>query len=235
MEESMTQQTDISRGVAKRGIQLIISGAVLAAAMFLPAGTLKWWQAWAFLAIYFAAIIFDALFILRGDPGLIAERAETKKNTKHWDRIVTGAITILTLLVLVVAGFDVRFGWSSVPLAIAVIGLLLVVLGDAVVSWGMAANRFFARVVRIQKDRGQEVCSSGPYRFVRHPGYAGMIVYSVAMAFGLGSWWALIPALLVAAGFVVRTVLEDRTLQAELPGYAEYAARVRHRLAPGVW
>jgi protein-S-isoprenylcysteine O-methyltransferase Ste14 len=232
---SMTQQADIDRGVVKRGLQLIISGAVLAVAMFLPAGTIKWWQAWAFLAIFFGTIIFNALFILRGDPGLIAERAETKENTKSWDRIVTSAITILTLLVLVVAGFDVRFGWSSVPPAVSVIGLLLIVAGDAVVSWGMAANRFFARVVRIQTDRGQEVCSSGPYRFVRHPGYAGMIVYSIALPFGLGSWWAIIPALLVAVGFVVRTALEDRTLQVELPGYAEYAARVRCRLAPGVW
>ena len=134
-----------------------------------------------------------------------------------------------------VAGLDVRFGWSSVPLALSLAGLLVVVAGNAVVSWGMSANRYFARVVRIQDDRGQQVCSTGPYRYVRHPGYVGMIVYTIAMAIGLGSWWAVIPALLVAAAFVVRTAMEDRTLQTELPGYSEYASRVPYRLVPGVW
>lgn len=231
----MAEQTEIARGVVKRGLQLVVSGAILAVAMFLPAGRVDWWQAWAYLAIFFGAITFNALFVLRRDPELIAERAETKENTKGWDKVVTSAITVATLLTLVVAGLDVRLGWSRVPFAVSVAGLVLIVAGNAVVSWGMAANRFFSRVVRIQEERGQRVCSSGPYRLVRHPGYIGMIVYSFAMSFGLGSWWAAIPALLVAAGFVVRTALEDRTLQAELPGYTEYASRVRYRLVPGVW
>jgi len=207
----------------------------MAIAMFLPAGGMDWWQAWAFLGIYFGAIAFNGLVILREDPELIAERAATKQDTKGWDRAVTGVGTMLLLLLLVSAGLDVRFGWSSVPLAISVAGLLLMVAGNALVSWAMAANRFFARVVRIQEDRGQEVCSSGPYRFVRHPGYVGMVVYSLAMPLGLGSWWAGIPALLVVAATVVRTALEDRTLRAELSGYTDYAARVRYRLVPGVW
>jgi protein-S-isoprenylcysteine O-methyltransferase Ste14 len=231
----MAARNETSRGVVKRGLQLLVSGVVLALAMFLPAGTIYWWQAWAFLAIYFGAIVFNAVFVLRTDPELIAERGETKENTKGWDKALTGAITGLTLLILVVAGLDVRFGWSSVPLAVSVAGLLVVVAGNAVVSWGMSANRYFARVVRIQDDRGQQVCSSGPYRYVRHPGYVGMIVYSIAMAIGLGSWWAVIPALLVAVAFVVRAAMEDRTLQTELPGYSEYAARVRYRLVPGLW
>lgn len=225
----------MAKGVAKRGAQLAVSGAVLAVAMFVPAGRVGWWEAWTFLAIYFGAIAFNAVFVLRGDPELIAERGETKANTKGWDKIVTSLITLATLAVLVVDGLDVRFGRSRVPLPVSVIGLALIVAGNAVVSWSMAANRFFARVVRIQTDRGQEVCTSGPYRFVRHPGYAGMIVYSLAMSFGLGSWWALLPATLAAAAFVVRAALEDRALREELPGYAAYAGRVRYRLIPGVW
>ena len=231
----MAGSNGVASGVVKRGLQLLVSGAFIGLAMFLPAGRLDWWQAWAFLGIFFGAIAFNALFVLRGDPGLIAERAETARNTKRWDRVLSSVITVVMLLLLVVAGLDVRYGWSSMPLAVSVAGLLLVVAGNALVSWGMAANRFFARVVRIQDDRGQQVCSSGPYRFVRHPGYVGMIVYTPAIAIGLGSWWAVIPALLVAVGFVVRTALEDRTLQVELPGYAEYAARVHYRLLPGVW
>ncbi len=231
----MAEQAGTARGVAKRALQLVVSGAVMAAAMFLPAGRLDWWQAWAYLAIFFGVIVFNAVFVLRDDPELIVERAETRENTKGWDRTVTNAITVMMLLVLVVAGLDVRFGWSSMSPAVSVAGLLIVVGGNAIVSWAMSANRFFSRVVRIQEDRGQAVCSSGPYRFVRHPGYSGIIVYSLATPFGLGSWWAVIPALLVVAGFVIRTVLEDRTLRAELAGYTEYAARVRYRLVPGVW
>jgi protein-S-isoprenylcysteine O-methyltransferase Ste14 len=231
----MAEQESLARGVLKRGLQLLGSGAVIAIFMFVPAGRLDWWQAWALLAIYLGAIVFNAFFVMRGDPELIAERAKTMDNTRDWDKTVTSAITVLMLALLAVAGLDVRFGWSGMPIAVSIAGLLLLVAGNLMVSWSMAANRFFSRVVRIQDDRGQEVCSSGPYRFVRHPGYAGMIVYTPAMGIGLGSWWAVIPAVLAAAGFVLRTALEDRTLRAELPGYEEYAGRVRFRLLPGVW
>lgn len=230
-----TPPSPVVRGVIKRGLQLLMTGLVLGLAMFVPAGHLAWWQAWALLGVYVGAIAFNALFLLRRDPALIAERAETKENTKGWDKLLTRGITLLTLLILVVAGLDVRFGWSRVPVAVTVAGLLAIVAGNAIVSWAMGANRFFARVVRIQTDRGHEVCSTGPYRFVRHPGYVGIIVYSLAMPIALGSLWAVIPALLVAVGFVARTVFEDRTLHAELAGYPEYAARVRFRLLPGIW
>lgn len=231
----MTERAEIVQGVVKRGLQLLVSGAVIAVAMFLPAGRTGWWQAWAFLGIYFGMIAVNAVFVLGRDPELIAERAESRESAKGWDQKVTTSITIATLLVLVIAGLDVRFGWSHVPLAVSVIGILFIIAGNAIVSWGMATNRFFSRVVRIQEDRGQMVCSSGPYRFVRHPGYLGMLAYSLAMPLGLGSRWAILPALFAALGFVLRTALEDRTLQAELPGYLEYAARVRYRLIPGAW
>ena len=228
-------QAKTARGVLRRGLQLLAGGALLALAMFVPAGTLGWWQAWAVLAIFLGAIAFNAVVILRGDPELIAERGETREDTKGWDRVVMATITLSTLLILVVGGLDLRFGWSSVPLALSIAGLLLILAGYAVVSWSMSANRFFARVVRIQTDRGHTVCSSGPYRFVRHPGYAGLIVSSLAMSVGLGSWWALIPAVFTAGALVVRTVLEDRTLYLELPGYSGYMAEVRYRLLPRVW
>jgi protein-S-isoprenylcysteine O-methyltransferase Ste14 len=223
------------RGVLKRGLQLLVSGFVLGVAMFAPAGRLDWWQAWTFLAIYFGAILFNAEVVLRHDAALIAERAEDGPNAKSWDRLLRSALTLFTLLILVVAGLDVRYDWSHVSVAINVAALILIVAGNAVVSWAMSVNRFYARVVRIQLDRGQEVCSSGPYRVVRHPGYLGSIVYSLALPFALGSVWASLPAVLVGAAFVVRTAMEDRTLHAELAGYPEYADRVRFKLLPAVW
>ena len=229
------EKKNVTSGVIKRLIQIVLGGVILAVFMFVPAGRLDWWQAWAYVAIYFGMVIFNALFILGKEPELIAERGETKENTKGWDKAVTNYVTLVTLLTLIVAGLDARFGWAQVALPISMAGLIAVVLGYGIVSWAMAANRFFARVVRIQQDRGHAVCSSGPYRFVRHPGYVGMCVYSFATPFALGSWWAILPALFIVVGFVVRAALEDRTLRAELPGYAEYAARVRYRLVPGVW
>jgi len=227
--------TGVTRGVIKRGVQLLLSGAIMALAMFAPAGRIVWWQAWAFLGTYFGAILFNGLIVLRHDPELAAERAETGPNAKSWDRLLRTLLTLLTLLVLAVAGLDARLGWSHVPLPVTIAGFLLIVAGNAVVCWAMSANRFYSRVVRIQCDRGQQVCTTGPYRFVRHPGYVGSIVYSLAMPLALGSLWAAIPALLVALAFVIRTALEDRTLRAELEGYPEYAARVRSKLLPSVW
>lgn len=229
------EKKNVSSGVFKRMIQVVLGGIILAVFLFVPAGRLDWWAAWTFVAIYFGGVVFNALFVLDKDPELIAERGETKENTKDWDKTVTSMITIFTMLALIVAGLDARFGWSQIALAISIAGWIVFVFGFGIVSWAMAANKFFARVVRIQDDRGHAVCDSGPYRFVRHPGYVGMCVYSFAMPFGLGAWWAILPVLLIVAGFVVRTALEDRTLRAELPGYAEYAARVRYRLAPGIW
>ena len=229
------EKKDVTGRVFKRLLQIVLGGVILAVCMFVPAGRLNWWQAWAYVAIYFGMVIFNALFILGKDPELIVERGETKENTKGWDKTVTSFITLITLLTLIVAGLDARFGWSQVALATQVGGLIAVVAGYGIVSWAMAANRFFARVVRIQNDRGHAVCSSGPYRFVRHPGYVAMCAYSIATPFALGSWWAVLPALFIVVGFVIRTALEDRTLRAELPGYAEYAARVRYRLFPAIW
>jgi len=137
---------------------------------------------------------------------------------------------------LLVAGFDDRWGWSPrLAVAVQVAGFAAVALGDVLFAWAMASNQFFSSVVRIQQDRGHTVQTGGPYRFVRHPGYVGTIVPALATPLALGSLWAFIPAALLSAVIVVRTALEDKTLQDELAGYAEYAQRTRYRLLPGVW
>ena len=137
---------------------------------------------------------------------------------------------------LIVCGLDVRWSWSpEVGLPVHLAGLALMVLGFAIISWAMVSNPFFSGAVRIQSERGHTVASGGPYRYVRHPGYVGMILHFGSLALVLGSLWALLPALINVALFILRTALEDRTLQAELPGYREYAAQTRYRLLPGVW
>jgi protein-S-isoprenylcysteine O-methyltransferase Ste14 len=140
------------------------------------------------------------------------------------------------LAVLVICGLDERFGWSPpLSLAVHVLGAAGFVLGQLLFTWAMASNVFFSTMVRLQAERGQAVASSGPYRYVRHPGYVGYTVAALGNALLLGSLWGLVPAAVVGVGMVVRTALEDRTLQEQLEGYKEYAQRVRYRLVPGIW
>jgi protein-S-isoprenylcysteine O-methyltransferase Ste14 len=135
----------------------------------------------------------------------------------------------------VLAGLDARFGWSPVPWELQAAGLAGYAAALCVNLWAVRANRFYSSAVRVQADRGQHVADAGPYRFVRHPGYTATICATLAGGLALGSWVALLPALGFVALFVRRTVIEDRMLTAELPGYADYARRVRRRLVPGVF
>jgi len=166
----------------------------------------------------------------------MAERGQPRENVKDWDKVLTSLITFPILALLIVAGLDERFGWSpQLAVAIHLIGLAFIALGQGLFSWAMASNTFFSTAVRIQIDRDHTVSSGGPYRYVRHPGYVGMIVSLLATALAFGSLWALIPAGLAAVLLVVRAALEDKTLLEELDGYTEYAERVRYRLLPGIW
>jgi protein-S-isoprenylcysteine O-methyltransferase Ste14 len=137
---------------------------------------------------------------------------------------------------MIVAGLDHRFGWSPVfPLWLIVLGIFLTALGYAISAWAFIENRFFSSVVRIQTERGHVVCDSGPYRIVRHPGYAGNILPLLGIVLALGSVWTVIPAVVALVIAILRTALEDRTLQEELLGYREYAHHVRYRLFPGIY
>ena len=219
--------------------RFVVTMLLLLAVLFVSAGTLAWPMAWAYVVVYLGAALGSRALLLRRNPDLIAERAQytAGEGTQRWDRVIVPLIGIIgPLLTLLVAGLDRRFGWTPpLPVPILLLGLALMVAGTLLSTWAMLINRYFSAVVRIQTDRGQTVVSEGPYRFVRHPGYAGGIVAYLAIPLALGSLWALIPAVLTAALTVLRTALEDRLLHAELPGYAEYARRTRDRLLPGVW
>jgi protein-S-isoprenylcysteine O-methyltransferase Ste14 len=172
-------------------------------------------------------------------PGLMAERQniENVQNAKAWDKVLAPLMAVsVGYPMVVVAGLDHRYDWSSeFPVWLIVIGFILISLGYAFAAWALAENRFFSSVVRIQTDRGHVVCDSGPYRSVRHPGYAGNILALFGIVLALNSVWTLIPAAVASIIAVIRTVLEDRTLQEELPGYRDYAQRVRYRLMPWIY
>ncbi len=169
-------------------------------------------------------------------PDLLEERSRVAENVKRWDKVIMAAYIILLPTTLVLAGLDVgRVQWSQVKWAWQVLGLVGMTLAGGLIFWTILTNAYLGRMVRIQEDRGHQVVTDGPYRYVRHPMCVGIILLFPCLALFLGSWWALAPALLIAALMVVRTALEDRTLQAELPGYAEYARQTRYRLLPGVW
>lgn len=172
-------------------------------------------------------------------PGLTAERQniENIRNAKTWDKVLAPLMAVsLVFPMVIVAGLDHRFDLSpEFPLWLNVVGFILILLGYAFAVWAVVENRFFYSVMIIQTDRGHVVCDSGPYRFVRHPGYAGNIFPLFGIVLALDSVWALVPAVAASLISVVRTVLEDRTLQEELPGYRDYARRVRYRLIPGIF
>ena len=206
--------------------------------LFIAAGRLDWVMAWVYVGLAVLATFISRIIVIRTNPDLIVERAQSleKEDVKGWDRMILFFILVGPLAMLIVAGLDERFGWSpQIPLALQLVALAIMMLGYVVGTWAMAVNRYFSAVVRIQKDRGQTVVSDGPYRFVRHPSYATGIVSCLVTPIMLGSLWALIAGGLTVILYIVRTALEDRTLHDELPGYAEYAQRVRYRLLPGIW
>ncbi len=228
---------DMTTGIALRALQIFFVFALLAVVLFLAAGRLNWTWAWVFLGIYLVDVLINAAFMLRSGRETVAERGRPREKMKDWDKIVSAFWALAQYLALpLVAGLDLRFRWSGdLSLAWHLTGAVIFALGLGLFGWAMITNAFFSTVVRIQSERGQAVCRSGPYRYVRHPGYSGTVLQSLGSAILLGSWWALIPAFLAAACMVARTVLEDRTLQAELPGYRDFAREVRYRLVPGVW
>lgn len=201
-------------------------------------GAWSWWEAWAYAIINILGFVISRALAARRHPDIIAERARSMEmqDAKPWDKILSPALAFGALIILIVAGADKGFGWSApFSLNAKIVALLVIVLGYVIGSWALIENRFFSGVVRIQTDRGHHVVTTGPYRLVRHPGYAGALWTYLAMPILLDSLWAFIPAVLLVAVLILRTSLEDRTLQAELPGYADYAQQTRHRLFPGIW
>ncbi len=220
----------------RAAIRTACADLVIGVVLFAAAGDLTWLPAWAYMAILVASTILPLYGPLRFDEGLIEERMSHRTDSKPWDKYFVILVGLFTAAELIVPGFDHRFGWTG-PQANwkGWVGLVLVVFGTAGLMWAMRVNRFFSAIVRIQKDRGHKVVSEGPYRIVRHPGYAFWSLRTLGAPLLFQSNWAFIVAGLFVVMFIVRTVLEDQTLLQELPGYREYADRVRWKFVKGIW
>jgi protein-S-isoprenylcysteine O-methyltransferase Ste14 len=227
---------NIVRGILVRTVTVGIFFVLIAGILFMAVGRLSWTWAWVYLGICLVSMLINAAIMLSTSPETIAERGRPQ-GTKDWDKVVGGLWALVIYVALpLVAGLDVRFGWTSdLNVALQVAGAVVLAVALGLSAWAMVANAYFSTAVRVQSDRGHTVCRTGPYRFVRHPGYVGFILQSLGTSILLGSWWALIPALIAAALMIIRTALEDRTLIAELPGYPDYVQETRYRLIPGIW
>ena len=223
--------------IAKLILRTILAMLLLRGLLFLSAGTYDWPGAWAFLALLGTIGLGGGSWLAATDPELFKERMKPmfQRGQKGWDKKLMGAILALWLSWFVVMGLVHRYGWSSVPLSLQVVGFLLLVLMMVIVVYVLRENRFAAPVVRVQTERGHRVVSTGPYAFVRHPMYASMLFYGLGVPLLLGALSGLIVAAALIVLIAIRAVFEERTLAAELPGYAAYAERVRYRLVPLVW
>ena len=221
------------KGVIKEHVFIIVHFFILT----ISAGNFGWTNAWVFTGL---CLIYKAIYsvtLIIKNPKLLNERGRfIKKDTKPFDKVFFGFMIPLNLLQSIIAGLDAgRYGWTHMPLWMNVLGALCMTAAFIFILWAMNVNTHFESTVRIQEDREHQVCSSGPYRIMRHPGYAGALLAQFGSPLLLGSAWAFVPAVLMAALFVVRTHLEDSTLQNELTGYREYAQTTRYRLLPCIW
>ncbi len=204
----------------------------------LISGRWGWWQAWLMAALFILSFIVSRAIARRKNPDILIERANyaTQANTQPWDKWLSPLMAFGSVFILLVAGLDALFHWSAgFSLPLELVGLVLILAGYVVGSYAFVENAFFSGTVRIQQERGHKVVSSGPYGWMRHPGYLGSLVAILGMPLLLDSAWAFIPVVVFGVIYIVRTSLEDRFLQENLDGYRDYSQKVRFRLLPGIW
>lgn len=214
-------------------VTLLLSGILI----FGGAGRLDWPLGWLFVIAWIVPkLIFLVLLRLR-DPALLVERATRHKNTQRYDRIILPIYFVFAFGTFIVASLDGgRFRWSGdMPIVFIVAAYIVYLFGNGLAGWAINSNPFFSAESRLQTERSQKVTSAGPYRFIRHPAYSAAFLLWITTGPMLESWWALIPGFLAGLMMIFRTIYEDRMLIADLPGYSDYAERVRYRLMPGIW
>jgi len=235
--ETATNVPETLNAIRRWTAKAAVGALFMAAVLFGSAGTFRWTGAWWYLALIVGTQLLTGMLLYARQPELLAERSAVQQGSKTWDAPLATLMAIIgPVAMAVIAGLDVRYEWIGyVSRELALRALLVAAAGSLLGVWAMVTNAFFSSVIRIQEDRGHHVVSSGPYRLVRHPGYLGAILTTVATPYVLGSRWAVFAAWVTVAVILLRTWLEDRTLGAELPGYREYARRTRYRLFPWIW
>ncbi len=219
-------------------IMLLLVLGVIPLLPILISGRWNWWEAWIMAGLTILSFLASRALAARKTPDILRERANynQQENTQPWDKWLSPLMAFGSVFILLVAGLDALYYWSAgFPLAVEMVGLALIVAGYVFGSYAFIVNAFFSGTVRIQEERGHRVVSSGPYGWVRHPGYLGSLVASLGMPLLLDSAWAFIPVIVFSVFYILRTSLEDHFLHENLPGYREYAQRVRYRLFPGIW
>ncbi len=203
--------------------------------IFIPAGTLRFWQGWLFSMVFLASVVFLTFYFLKRDPHLIENRMKAGPGAEQrtGQKIIQAFTGTLAAILVIVPGLDHRYHWSSVPASIVILANTAVILGFLIIYWVFSENSFAASTIKVEAE--QRVISTGPYRLVRHPMYAGGALLLLATPLALGSLWATPVAVAITIGIIVRLLDEERYLSANLPGYEAYCREVRYRLIPLVW
>ena len=214
---------------------LVVLFLVMAALLFLPAGTIRYWQAWVYLTVFFGASVLITLYLAKNDPALLKRRLSGGPwaEKERAQRIIMIFTSIGFIALIVVPALDFRFGWSAVPLSFVMAGIILVAIGYTIIFFVYKENTYGSATIEVAQD--QKVIATGPYSVVRHPMYAGALLYLIGTPLALGSWWGLVPFVATLPFLIWRIFDEEAFLARNLPGYAGYRNQVRFRLMPGIW
>jgi len=220
---------------ARAWLALAVLAVVMGLLLFVPAGTIHYWQAWVYLSIFMDASVLTTLYLLKRDPALLERRMSggPTAEKRPAQRLIMLGTSLGFIALLVVPALDHRFGWSAVPLGVVVAGDVLVAIGFYLIFLVYRENTFTSATIEVAEN--QKVISTGPYAIVRHPMYASASLYLLGTPLALGSYWGFIPIAAMVPFLIWRLFDEERFLARNLPGYTEYQRRVQHRLVPFVW
>jgi protein-S-isoprenylcysteine O-methyltransferase Ste14 len=236
VEDDMPETKRVTLAMLLRSVLSLVGFVVfLGLTLFLPAGDIRWPNGWLFITVFTALTVPSIAYLWRVNPDIFVARSKIHEGTKGWDKVLVSFLLLAFFSIFPLAGLDARFGWSAAPPWLVAVGYVLTAIGYLGSVWVYGVNKFAEPTVRIQTERGQTVISTGPYAIVRHPLYMWTLLLLYGFPLALGSYWAMVPGVVATTILVVRTAMEDRTLQVELEGYKEYAGRVRYRLIPGIW
>jgi len=231
-EPKSEHKIDMKKLKKKMVILVILAFAILCLFFFISAGTIMYWQAWVYIALLFIPMSFLLVYLLKHAPELLVRRMKMKEKEIYQKRIIKIS-WVFFAAAFIIPGLDVRYGWSQVPLWIIIIADMFVLAGYLMVAVVLIYNKYASRIIEVAKD--QKVISTGPYAIIRHPMYTGVIIMYTASPLALGSYWALLPALITPIIIIFRIFNEEKILKRDLEGYTEYTHKVRYRLIPGVW